>query len=230
MKIAAILACAVLVLAGCTQQRPTSAAAPPATTADDNTTWVPVVTSPTTTTTAVQPVVAAKPQLTPVPPTGYVSFDYETPGVANGAGGSAIYLVAPAGWQRSQDGDKTDFRDPTGQLLVQFERVAPGQPEPTEVTGVYVAGLLSQRAQAARSKYAGYGLMFVQPTTLGLYSIAGAEWQFQFTANGATRWVSVLGTMFGGDLVTVYVSGPLANSSILAEITAEERGTINIAG
>jgi len=227
MKLVAILALAGLALAGCTQQQATSAGPPPTTSTTDNTVWVPVTgtETPTTTTTA-QAVVAPKP---PVAPTGYGPFNYQTPPHPP-AGGFAINMAAPAGWNRSQDGDKTDFRDPTGQLLVQFEDVPAGRPVPANVTSAFVVGLLSQRAQATQGEYANYHQIALGPVAIGPYDIPGGQWQFTFTANGVLRQVTVLGMIWGSDLVTVYVSGPQQFSSILASIVAQERGMIDIAG
>ena len=226
MKLVAILAVAALALAGCTQQHTTSAGAPPTTSTTDNTVWVPVTGPETTTTTPATAQVAVAPK-PPVAPAGYVPFDYELPPHPP-AGGSALNMVAPAGWARSQNGDKTDFRDPTGQLLVQFEQVT-SVPTPSPLTTDHIAGLLRQRAQATQGEYANYHEITLGPTTLGQYDLPGAQWQFTFTANGVTRQVTVLGTMFLG-LVTVYVSGPQQYASVLASITAKERATINGAG
>jgi hypothetical protein len=136
-------------------------------------------------------------------------------------------MAAPAGWNRSQDGDKTDFRDPTGQLLVQFEQVTSVPPNLS--TAADAASLLRQRAQATQGEYANYHQISIAPIALGPDGEPGAQWQFTFTANGVTRQVTVLGTLFLG-FVTVYVSGPQQYASVLDSITAKERAVMHYAG
>jgi len=216
MKLIAIPAVivALFALAGCTQHTPS--AAPPTTTAADGTIWVP----------ATVAAAAAKP---PVAPTSYTRVNYEfPPPKGSGAGGSAIGLPAPAGWVKSQNGDKTDFRDPTGQLLVQVELA--DTPPVTSIPdeSAYVVGLMRAREQATRAEYAGYHLISLGPIVLGPENLTGAQWQFTFVNNGVTRLVTVVGTDFDG-FGTTYVSGPQQYISIVDTIASRERD-IYVAG
>jgi len=103
----------------------------------------------------------------------------------------------PAGWAKSPDGDKTDYRDPTGQLLVQLQRVtfpittAQGPSTPVG----YDVNKMLQREQATKAEYANYHLISLGQTDLGQVDpVPGAEWVFTFVSNGTTRMVTVLGT------------------------------------
>jgi hypothetical protein len=216
-----IAAVAMAVLAGCTQGTP---AASPATTKTDssNTVWVPV-TIPTTPRTTAAP----KP---PVAPASYASFDWSWPAppaaAQAGAGGSAIRVPVPAGWTKSLNGDKTEYRDPTGQLLVQLQRVtfpittAQGPSTPVG----YAVNKMLQREQATKAEYADYHLISLGQTDLGqVDQVPGAEWLFSFVSNGTTRVVTVLGTGHEpNDFVTVYISGPLQYSSVTATVANAE--------
>lgn len=217
-----IAAVAMVALAGCTQGTP--AAAPgPTTTDSPNTSWIPVTipTAPTPTTAAPQP---------PVAPASYASFDwyYPPPPAAGqaGAGGSALRVPVPAGWTKSPDRDRTDYRDPTGQVLVQLQRVVfPSATAPATITSAYDVSLMRQREQATKAEYADYHLISLGPTTLGQPNpLPGAEWQFTFVNNGTTRLVTVVGTAWApNDFVTTYVSGPQQYSSVATAVANAEQ-------
>lgn len=231
MKFAALPAAAFAVvaafaLAGCTQQQQqhTSAAPPPTTTqATDGTIWVPVT---STTTTPKPPPPAPKP---PIAPASYTTLSYEfPPPPGSGGGGSAVSMPAPQDWTKSVDGPKTDYRDPTGQLLVQLQLAPVAETIGYTDESTYVVDLMRDREQATRAEYADYHLISLGPVTLGSENLVGAQWQFTFVNNGVTRLVTVVGTDFDG-FATAYVSGPAQYGALVTAIANQERD-IHVAG
>jgi hypothetical protein len=223
-----IAAIAMAVLAGCTQGTP--AASQATTTANSpNTVWVPVTDPTTPRTTTAPPTTTAAPK-PPVAPASYSSFDWSWPAppaaAQAGADGKALRVPVPAGWAKSPDGDKTDYRDPTGQLLVQLQRVtfpittAQGPSTPVG----YDVNKMLQREQATKAEYPDYHLISLGQTDLGQVDpVPGAEWVFTFVSNGTTRVVTVLGIHYEpNDFITVYVSGPLQYSSVTATVANAE--------
>jgi hypothetical protein len=189
------------------------------------------VPSPTTTAAASVSVAAASAPKPPQAPTSYTGFGYDVPATPP-HGGTALNMAAPAGWAKTTDVDKTDYKDPTNQLLVQFERVHSDNRGGPSATTAQVVADMQQREQATVGEYADYHLISLGPTALGDdgETLPGAEWQFTFVSGGVTRQVTVLGTDFlDSDFVTVYVSGPAQYSSILNGIVNHERG-MHIAG
>ena len=224
-----IAAVAMVALAACTQGTP--AAAPgPTTTGLPNTSWTPV-TDPTAAHTSTAPPRTTAAPKPPVAPASYAGFDWSWPpppaAAQAGAGGSAIRVPVPAGWTKSLNGDKTEYRDPTGQLLVQLQRVAlpiPTTQQPS-LPGPYAVILMRQREQATMAEYANYHRISLGPADLGQSDpmLGGAEWRFTFVSNGATRMVTVVGaTHTPNDFVTVYVSGPQQYSSVTTTVANAE--------
>jgi hypothetical protein len=196
------------------------------------TTTLPTTTLPTTTASVASPQVTAHPAAQavrpPAAPTAYVPFDYELPAHPP-AGGSAINMAAPAHWSVGHDGPKTDYRDQTGQLLVQFQWAQHEPHEPDGAAGL--VALLRAREQATEAQYRDYRLIGFSETAVGPYHLPAGEWRFTFESNGVTRLVRVVGLHFtGDDLVTTYVSGPQRYSALTGTILTRIERNLDVAG
>jgi hypothetical protein len=129
-------------------------------------------------------------------PTSYIDFD-RTP----------VLSQVPQGWAKSMQPDYTDFRDPTGQLLLRLSFVDATKYATTR-PNVYLRQLASHTAR----NYPGYKLLKLTDTHAGRGN-QYAEWEFTFVKDGVTRHVIVAGVAYGtadtdGTGGQVYYSAP----------------------
>jgi hypothetical protein len=157
----------------------------------------------------------------PSNPTSYVDFD-RTP----------VLSQVPYGWTKSMQPDYTDFRDPTGQLLLRLSFV-----DATKYATTRPNAYLRQLASQTARNYPGYKLLKLtdtMPTPAGRGN-QYAEWEFTSVKDGVTRHVIVAGVAYGtadtdGTGGQVYYSAPAQYFGTTSEAYRHALNAMDFAG
>lgn len=149
---------------------------------------------------------ADEPAAQPQEPASWTEYRYRWE--SNGYG-SSVTIPVPEGWTVKEEGDKIDYRDPSGQMLLRLnrEQIPPGDP---------VDVFASVEAEVS-GQFPGYVKGGINYSPLGeppngVDGTRGATWDFQFTnEDGVERTVIIAGfhpSTEDDDWVTIYFSAP----------------------